>query len=86
MPKIDCDKSFLQSIDSRFQIPELERADEPNGNWGGGEHDPRGSPRGNSCEYKEEKADVSSARPIIKTNQFIRLGTILWIDCGLYNE
>lgn len=37
MPKIDCDKSFLQSIDSRFQIPELERADEPNGNWGGGE-------------------------------------------------
>ena len=45
MPKIDCDKPFFQSVDSRLQIPELERAYEPNGNWGESEHDPRGSPR-----------------------------------------
>ena len=56
------------------------------GGGGRGEHDPRGSPRGNPCKYKEAKADVSSAGPIIKTNQFIQLGRILWIDCGLYNE
>ena len=45
VPKIDCDKTFFQSVVSRLQIPELERAYEPNGNWGEAEHDPRGSPR-----------------------------------------